>query len=121
MHVCVCILHYTIPCLPMFHLYLTVALTSYHLNHTVALPSYHLNLTVALPVDRTLVEDHNVLSECSGLVLEDVFDLTQLLVQRGGPGVGRGVTTGMVHLPVPVDVETVAQTDDLHTETHIQE
>ena len=72
--------------------------------------------TVGLPVDRALVEGHDVLGEGPGLVTEDVLDLAQLLVQCGGPGLCRSVALGVVHLPVPVDVEAVAQTDDLHTE-----
>ena len=71
-------------------------------------------LTVTLPVDGALVESHDVLGERAGLVREDVLDLAQLLVQRGGPGLGRGVAAGMVHLPVPVYVEAVAQADELH-------
>ena len=75
-----------------------------------------LSLTVGLSVDGALVEGHDVLGERSCLVAEDVLDLAQLLVQCGGPGLCRSVALGVVHLPVPVDVEAVAQTDDLHTE-----
>lgn len=78
-------------------------------------------LTIGLPVDGTLVEGHDVLCECSSLVREDVFDLAQLLVERGGPGLGRRVTLGIVHLPVPVYVETVPQANDLHTAPKTQE
>lgn len=78
-------------------------------------------LTIGLSVDGALVEGHDVLCECSGLVREDVFDLAQLLVERGGPGLGRRVTLGIVHLPVPVYVETVPQANDLHTAPKTQE
>lgn len=72
-------------------------------------------LTISLSVDGALVEGHDVLRQGSRLVAEDVFDLAQLLVERGGPGLGRSVVLGVIHLPVPVDEEAVAQTDELHT------
>ena len=72
------------------------------------------SLTVTLPIDGALVEGHDVLGERARLVREDVLDLAQLLVQRGGPGLRRGVILGVVHLPVPVDVEAVPQPNDLH-------
>lgn len=72
--------------------------------------------TVGFAVDGALVEDHDVLGQCSCFVAEDVLDLTELLVQGGGAGLGGGVAVGVVHLPVPVDVEAVPQTDDLHAE-----
>lgn len=72
-------------------------------------------ITISFPIDGTLVESHNILCESSCLVTKDVFNLTQLLVERGGPGLGRGVIFGIVHLPVPVDEEAVAQADNLYT------
>ena len=73
-------------------------------------------LTVSFPIDGALVESHDVLRQGAGLVTEDVFDLTQLLVERGGPRLCRSVTLGIIHLPVPVYEEAVAETDDLHTD-----
>lgn len=72
-------------------------------------------LTVSPSIDGALVEGHDVLRQRSRLVAEDVFDLAQFLVERGGPGLGRGVALGVIHLPVPVDEEAVAQTEELHT------
>lgn len=66
-------------------------------------------------MDGALVEGHDVLRQGPRLVAEDVLDLAQLLVERGGPGLGRSVALGVIHLPVPVDEEAVAQTDELHT------
>lgn len=72
-------------------------------------------LTIAFAVYSALVENHDILGECSSFVTEDVFDLAELFVQSGGTSLSRGVIAGIVHFPVPVDVEAVPQTNDLHT------
>lgn len=72
-------------------------------------------LTIAFAINSALVEDHDILGECSSFVTEDVFDLAELFVQSGGTSLSRGVIAGIVHFPVPVDVEAVPQTNDLHT------
>lgn len=74
-----------------------------------------LNLTVTFAVDGALVEGHDILGERSCFIAEDVLDLAELLVQRGGASLSGSVVPGIVHLPVPVDVEAVPQTNDLHT------
>lgn len=79
-----------------------------------------MKFTVGFAVDGALVEDHDVLGERSCLVTEDVLDLAELLVQRGGSSLRRRVAVGMIHLPVPVDVEAVPQTDNLHAAKIIQ-
>lgn len=73
-------------------------------------------LTVSFPVDGALVEGHDVLRQRACLVTEDVLDLAQLLVERGGPRLGRSVVLRVIHLPVPVDEEAVPQSDDLHAD-----
>lgn len=73
-------------------------------------------LTVVFPVDGAPVERHDVLSQSTGLVTEDVFNLTQLLVEGGGPRLRGSVFVRIVHLPVPVYEEAVSETDHLHTE-----
>ncbi len=75
-------------------------------------------LTIAFPIDGALVESHDILRQGAGLVAEDVFDLAQLLIERGGPSLSRSVILGVIHLPVPVYEEAVPQTDDLHTDIH---
>lgn len=77
-------------------------------------------LTVGFAIDGAPVESHDVLRQGAGLVAEDVFDLAQLLVECGGPRLGRGVVLGVIHLSVPVYEEAVAQTDDLHTDSDTQ-
>lgn len=77
-------------------------------------------LTIKLAVDGTLVESHDVLRQSSRLVAEDVLDLSELLVECGGPRLGRGVTLGVIHLPVPVYEEAVPQADDLHAVTQVK-
>lgn len=71
-------------------------------------------LTISLPIDATLFKGHDVLCEGSSLVREDVLDLPQLLVQRGGPGLGRRVLLGVVHLQVPVDEIALAKANHFH-------
>ena len=39
----------------------------------------------------------------SHLVREDIFNLSQLLIEGGRPGNGRDVLRGIVHLTVPVN------------------
>lgn len=73
------------------------------------------NLTVAFAVDGALVENHDILCERPRFVTEDILDLAQLLVQRGGPSLSGGVAASVVHLSVPVDIEAVPQANDLHT------
>lgn len=74
-----------------------------------------MNLTVTFAVDGALVEDHNILGECPCFVTEDVLDLAELLIQRGGTSLGGGVVPRVIHLPVPVNVKAVPQPNDLHT------
>ena len=74
-----------------------------------------LSLTERFAVDGAPVEDHDILCECPRFVTEDVFDLAELFVQRGGSSFGRSVAARVVHLPVPVNVVAVPQPNDLHT------
>lgn len=74
-----------------------------------------MNPTVSFAADGTLVEGHDVLGERPCFVAEDVLDLAELLVQRGGTSLGGRVVSRVVHLPVPVNVEAVPQPNDLHT------
>ena len=74
-----------------------------------------INLTVIFAVDGTLVECHDVLGKRPCFVTENVLDLAELLIQRGGSSFSRRVFPSIVHLPVPVDVEAVPQPNDLHT------
>lgn len=73
-------------------------------------------LTESSPIDGALVEGHDVLRQGACLVTEDVLDLAQLLIERGGPRLGGSVVLRVIHLPVPVDEEAVPQSDDLHTD-----
>lgn len=75
-----------------------------------------MDFTVRFAVDGALVEDHDILGQSSSFVTKDVFNLAQLLVQRGGPSLGGRVAVSMVHLPVPVDVEAVPQANNLHAD-----
>lgn len=95
-----------------------------HISHSARLSSSfcsfytHTQLfTIGFPTDGALVESHDVLRQGPRLVAEDVFDLSKFLVERGGPRLGGSVTLGVVHLPIPVDVEAVPQSDDLHADT----
>lgn len=72
-------------------------------------------LTVSLPIYATLFKGHDVLCKGSSLVREDVLDLSQLLVQRGGPGLGSRVLLSVVHLQVPVDEIALAKANHFHT------
>lgn len=73
-------------------------------------------LTVSISIDGALVEGHDVLSEGSGLVAENIFHLTQLFIQRRTPSLCCCVTTTTEHPPVPVNKITVAQPNYFHTE-----
>lgn len=73
-------------------------------------------LTITFAIDRAFIECHDVLRQGTGLVAEDIFDLTQLFIQSGGPRLSRSVTLGVIHLPVPVNVKTIHQTDGFHAE-----
>ncbi len=72
-----------------------------------------INVAVEDIVDGALVEGHNVLGEGTGLVGEDVLDLTELLVQGGGACARRNVRLVVVHLDVPVDPEALHGADEL--------
>ena len=72
------------------------------------------DVTVADATDGALIEGHDVLRQRSCFVGEDVLDLAELLVQRGGASLGGRVAPCVVHLPVPVDVEAVPQPNELH-------
>ncbi len=65
-------------------------------------------LTIRFPINGAFVEGHDVLGERAGFVWEDVFDLTELFVERCGSSLSRRVSSCMIHVPVPVDVVTVA-------------
>lgn len=100
-------------------------------------------LTIRLSINGALVEAHDILSESSCLVAEDVFNLNmqknlepvnikknkrdkvrrpekahlaQLLIQSGCPGLSCCVTLGAEHVLVPVNEVTVTQPDHLHTD-----
>lgn len=68
-------------------------------------------LTVSLAVYATFFERHDVLRKRSCLIGEDVVDLPQLLVQRGGSGLRCRVLLRIVHLQVPVYKIALAQTN----------
>lgn len=65
-------------------------------------------LTIRFPVDGAFVEGHDVLGERAGFVREDVFDLAELFVECCGSSLSWRVSSSMIHVPVPVDVVTVA-------------
>ncbi len=73
-------------------------------------------LTVVASFNGALLEGHDVLRERAGFIREDVLDLAQLLVQRGGSGFGRRVFISVVHLQIPVNELTLTQADHLHAE-----
>lgn len=73
-------------------------------------------LTVSASFNGALLEGHDVLRERAGFIREDVLDLPQLLVQRGGSGFGCRVFVSVVHLQIPVNELTLTQADHLHTE-----
>lgn len=75
------------------------------------------DVPVLLSVDGALVEVHDVLREGSGLVREDVLDLTQLLVEGRGSSLGRRVVVRVIHLLVPVDQQTVEEANHFHAVT----
>lgn len=68
-------------------------------------------LTVSLAVYATFLKRHDVLRQRSRLIREDVVDLPQLLVQRGGPGLCGCVLLRVIHLQVPVYKIALAQTN----------
>lgn len=74
-----------------------------------------MELTISPATNGALLKGHDVLGESARLVWEDVLDLAQLLIEGGGARLGWGVLVLVVHLQVPVDKFTLAQTDDLHT------
>ncbi len=65
-------------------------------------------LTIRFPINGALVEGHDVLCERAGFVWEDVFDLTELFVERCGSSLSWRASSCVIHAPVPVDVVTVA-------------
>ncbi len=71
------------------------------------------DVTVADATDGALIEGHDVLRQRSCFVGEDVLDLAELLVQRGGARLGRRLGLVVEHLLVPVDEEGLSQPDDL--------
>lgn len=68
-----------------------------------------------MPIDAALLKGHDILREGPRLVGEDVMDLPELLIQRGGSRLCRCVLLRIVHLQVPVDEVTLAKTNHLHT------
>lgn len=73
-------------------------------------------LTISISVDGALVEGHDVLSEGSSLVAENILHLTQLLIQRRTPSLSCCVTTTAEHPPVPVNEVTVTQPNHFNTD-----
>ena len=73
-----------------------------------------IDITVASASDGALVEGHDVLRERARLVREDVLDLSELLVERGGARLGGRLGLLVKHLLVPVDEEGLGQSDDFH-------
>lgn len=73
------------------------------------------DVAVQLSGDRALVKGHDVLSQCAGLVAENVFDLAQLLVQGGCTCFSGRVGDLVVHLLVPVDEERVKKSYYFYT------
>jgi len=74
-------------------------------------------ISIDSTIDGTPVKRHDVLSQRAGLVGKDVFNLTELLVQRRRPRLRRGVCRCIVHLVVPVDPPTVTEPYHFHTDT----
>lgn len=71
--------------------------------------------TIGFPINGALVESHDVLSESSCFVRENVLDLSQLFIEGGGAGLGWRIIQRVIHFTVPVNVEAVAQAYNLHT------
>ena len=71
--------------------------------------------TIEHPINRTLIENHDVLSQGSCFVREHVFDLAKLLIKGGGVSLCWWVLWCIKHLPIPVDIATVAQSYYLNT------
>lgn len=65
--------------------------------------------TVEFPINRTFAENHDVLSQSPCFVGEHVFDLAKLFIKGGGTSLCWYVLWLIKHLPIPVDIETVAQ------------
>lgn len=84
-------------------------------GHTCPGTEERLPLTVYLPVDAALFKGHDILGERPRLVRENVMDLPELLVQRGGPRLCGCVLLRVVHLQVPVYEVTLSKTDHFHT------
>lgn len=72
-------------------------------------------LTISLAVYATFFKCHDVLCERSCLIREDVVDLPQLLIQRGGSGLRGRVLLRVIHLQVPVYKIALAQTNHFNT------
>ena len=72
-------------------------------------------LTVSLAIYATFFKCHDVLRKRPRLVREDVVDLPQLLVQRGGSGLRGRVLLRVIHLQVPVYKIALAQTNYFDT------
>lgn len=60
--------------------------------------------TIELPINRTFVENHNVLSQSPCFVREHVFDLAELLIKGGSTSLCWCVPWCIKHLPIPVDI-----------------
>lgn len=71
--------------------------------------------TIEYPINRTLIENHDVLSQGSCFVREHIFDLAKLLIKGGGSSLCWCVLWCTKHLPIPVDIVTVAQSYYLNT------
>lgn len=71
--------------------------------------------TIEFPINRTLVENHDVLSQGPCFVGEHICDLAELLIQSGGASPCWSVLWFVKHLLIPVDIKTVAQSYYLNT------
>lgn len=72
--------------------------------------------TIRLSINGAFAEDHDVLGEGACLVREDELHLAKLLIQGGGASFSCSAHRTVVHLPVPVNEETVTESQDFHTE-----
>lgn len=65
--------------------------------------------TIEIPINRTLEENHDVLSQGPRFVGENIFNLSKFLIKGSGASLCWCVLWCIKHLPIPVDVVTVAQ------------
>lgn len=65
--------------------------------------------TIQCPINRTLGENHDVLSQGSCFVGEQILDLAQFFIKAGRTGPCWDIPWCIIHFPIPVDIETVTQ------------